>query len=77
MSLLFVNLEEVLIPNLKYCIECNKPISGKSIICDFCNNDGEKTTADKFNYEFLLKGLSDNEKKQFKRIYNTNYKGKK
>ena len=55
-------------PNLKHCIECDKPVHGKDTMCESCRKDYhdaeahwamslveeyEATTADKYNTEYL------------------------
>tara|TARA_R100000458_G_C8114038_1_gene135644 strand:+ start:103 stop:330 length:228 start_codon:yes stop_codon:yes gene_type:complete len=59
--MLFKYLEEVKMPNLNHCIDCDKPMqpANSKGLCDNCYHKvtrelgGEPTTADKYNKEWL------------------------
>ena len=65
--MLFKYLEEVTMPNLNHCIDCDKPMqpANSKGLCDNCyhkatrmfggdtDGDYELTTADKYNKEWL------------------------
>ena len=63
--MLFKYLEEVTMPNLNHCIDCDKPMqpANSKGLCDSCYlkatrlrgwiEDYEPTTADKYNKEWL------------------------
>ena len=65
--MLFKYLEEVTMPNLNHCIDCDKPMqpANSKGLCDDCyhkatrmfggdtDGDYEPTTADKYNKEWL------------------------
>ena len=59
--MLFKYLEEIKMPNLNHCIDCDKPMqpANSKGLCDNCYHKvtrelgGEPTTADKYNKEWL------------------------
>jgi hypothetical protein len=55
--MLFKYIEEINMPSLMHCIECDKPGILSSGLCNNCyerqKEDIEPTTADKYNKEWL------------------------